>query len=186
MLTPKMVPRLPIDSCEALFEKLKWDFQQLEKDWTSPYTTFNFVVTAYHLYQDWIKRAGSHEQRLRRSQLPETGKLLFNIWRDLTNATKHWELNDYSKQQQVVNDITGPITGDWYAFLISGPVFYIRVGGALPSLPELAQATISCFDWILTGENAIELAKLEAILNVIFKSFSKEEEQKLFGELNGR
>ena len=62
MLTPKMIPRLPIDSCEALFEKLKWDFQQLEKDWTSPYTTFNFVVTAYHLYQDWIKRAGSHEQ----------------------------------------------------------------------------------------------------------------------------
>lgn len=86
----------------------------------------------------------------------------------------------------MVNDITGPIIGDWYAFLISGPVFYIRVGGALPSLPELAQATISCFDWILTGENAIELAKLEAILNVIFKSFSKEEEQKLFGELNGR
>jgi hypothetical protein len=29
-----------------------------------------------------------------------------------------------------------------------------------------------------------ELPELEAILNVIFQNFSKEEEQKLYGELN--
>lgn len=185
MLQSKMVPRLPIDSCEALFEKLKWERQQLEGDWTSSYTTFNFVVTAYHLYKDWIKRAGSSEQKLRLQNLPEKGKLLFDVWRDITNAVKHWELNERSKEQQVVNDITGPIIGDWGSFLFHGPVFYVRVGEALPSLPELTAATISCFTWILEGEEATQLAVMNKILEFTFTPLSKNEQQQLIDDVNG-
>jgi len=162
-------PRLPIDSCEALFEKLKWDFLQLEKEWSSPYCTFNFVITAYHLYQDWIKRAGTEEQRQRITGLPENGNLLFMVWRDITNATKHWELNPRSQSQQVVNEVSGPVIGDWYAYFVAGPVLYVRVGDALPSLPELAQATIWCFKWLLEGEQSFEFKTLEHQLNLVFR-----------------
>jgi hypothetical protein len=185
MLISKMVPRLPIDSCEALFDKLKWERQQLENDWTSSYTTFNFVVTAYHLYRDWIKRAGTNEQKLRLQTLPAQGKLLFDVWRDITNATKHWELNDRSQSLQVVNDITGPIIGDWDSFLFTGPVFYVRVGAALPSLPELASATIGCFTWILEDGTNSQLALLEETLEMVFRPLSESQEQELISDVNG-
>lgn len=163
------VPRLPIDSCEALFEKLKWDFRLLEKEWSSSFCTFNFVVTAYHLYQDWIKRAGTEEQLRRKSELPENGKLLFEVWRDITNATKHWELNERSQNQQVVNEVFSPQIGDWYAFLVAGPVIYIQVGEAQPSLPELAHVTILCFKWLIHGEQEFTFADLERQLEFVFR-----------------
>lgn len=169
MSKPITSPRLPIDSCEALFEKLKWDFVQLEKEWISPYCTFNFVVTAYHLYQDWLKRAGTVEQKERRAQLPENGKLLFEVWRDITNASKHWELNERSQSQQVVNEVSAPQIGDWYAYLVTGPVIYVQVGQARPSLPELAQVTIWCFKWLIEGEQSFALSELQRQLQLVFR-----------------
>ena len=65
-------PRIPIDTCEGLFEKLKWDYKQLEEGWTE-YRTFNFIVTAYHLYADWINSAGTREQKQRKNKLSEQG-----------------------------------------------------------------------------------------------------------------
>lgn len=169
MLRPTSSPRLPIDSCEALFEKLKLDFVQLEKEWSSPYCTFNFVVTAYHLYQDWLKRAGTAEQKKRRAQLPENGKLLFEVWRDITNASKHWELNERSQNQQIVNEVSAPQIGDWYAYLVAGPVIYVQVGETRPSLPELAQVTIWCFKWLIEGEHSFALSDLQRQLQLVFR-----------------
>ncbi len=185
MDTLKFVPRFTIESCQGLFGKLKWDYKQLESDWTSPYTTFNFVITAYHLYHDWIIKAGTEEQKLRRNNLPAKGKLLFNIWRDVTNATKHWELNEHSQKQQVVNNITGPLIGDWDSFLFTGPVYYVRVGDALPSLPELCEVTLKCFEWILEGELPEKLQLLERNLEIVFRTFSKRDEQELISDVNG-
>jgi len=171
VLQTNPIPRLPIGSCEALFEKLKWDYALLEKDWSSSYCTFNFVITAYHLYQDWIKRAGTDEQKKRKAKLPGNGTLLFEVWRDITNATKHWELNERSQSQslQVVNEISSPQIGDWYAYLVAGPVIYVQVGSARPSLPELALATIVCFKWLIEGEHSFALADLERQLALVFR-----------------
>lgn len=163
------VPRLPIDSCEALFEKLKWDFKQLEREWNSSFCTFNFVFTAYHLYQDWIMRAGTDEQRRRKAELPGNGKLLFDVWRDITNATKHWELNQRSQSQQVVNEVSSPQIADLYAYFVAGPVIYVQVGEARPNLPELAHVTVLCFKWLLQGEQELTLADLERQLELVFR-----------------
>ncbi|MDC7704051.1 hypothetical protein [Vogesella indigofera] len=163
-------PRLPIDTCEKLFDKLKWDHSQLEKDWGSSYCAFNFIVTAYHLYNDWISVAGTKEQRKRRHNLPSHGKLLFVVWRDITNATKHWELDEKSQKKQVVSEVSGPIVGDWYSYFIAGPVHYVRVGNTLPSLPELAHVTIRCFQWLLEGEQSVKLSDLDRQLAVVFQT----------------
>jgi hypothetical protein len=164
----KPAPRLCIDSCEALFSKLKWDYEQLAKDWSS-YCTFNFALTAYHLYQDWIKRAGTEVQKSRKSALPDQGRLLFDVWRDVTNATKHWELNERSQSQQVVSSVSNPQVADWYAYLITGPVIYIEVGDARPSLTQLADVTLWCFKWILEGEESFAYADLCRQLELAFR-----------------
>ncbi len=164
----KPTPRLCIDSCEALFCKLKWDYEQLTKDW-SPYCSFNFSLTAYHLYHDWIKRAGTEEQKYRKAALSEQGRLLFEIWRDVTNATKHWELNERSQSQQVVNSVSNPQIADWYAYLITGPVIYLQVGNARPSLTQLADVTIWCFKWIIEGEESFAYTDLSRQLELAFR-----------------
>lgn len=157
----KPSPRIPIHTCEELFEKLKWDYQEFEKGWTE-YRTFNFVVTAYHLYQDWIKSAGTSSQKNRKNKLPRQGKLLFRVLRDITNASKHWELDEDSKNKQVVSGVSEPQIADAYAYFIAGPVLYISVDSARPSMPELASLALECFTWILQGEGLpfpIELTK---------------------------
>ena len=168
-MTPaKAAPRLCIDSCEALFGKLKWDYEQLTKDWSS-YCTFNFALTAYHLYQDWIKRAGTEDQKARKAALPEQGRLLFDVWRDVTNATKHWELDARSQSQQVVNSVSDPQIADWYAYFITGPVIYIQAGDARPSLTQLADVTIWCFKWIIEGEDSFAYTDLSRQLELAFR-----------------
>lgn len=164
----KLAPRLPIDSCEALFEKLKWDYIQLEKEWGT-YCTFNFVLTAYHLYQDWIEKTGTAEQKQRKESLPENGNLLFKVWRDITNASKHWQLNQSSQSRQVVTSVSSLQIADWYAYFIAGPVIYIDVEEARPSLPELAQVTIWCFKWILEGEESFAFKDLKRQLDLVFR-----------------
>lgn len=172
MLTPASkgsFPRLPIASCESLFEKLKWEYSQLERQWDSPYVAFNFSVTAYHLYQDWIKKAGSAEQKNRRDNLPANGKLLFEVWRDVTNATKHWELNQNSQDRQVVSRISNPEISDWYAYFVTGPVYYVRVNKSYVSFSDLAYVTGLCFRWILLDDPAITRSILECQLALLFR-----------------
>ena len=165
----KPVPRLSMDSCEALFGKLKWDHEQLTKDW-GPYCTFNFVITAYHLYHDWIKRAGSEEQKARKAALPAHGVLLFNVWRDVTTAAKHWELNERSQGNQVVNSVSTPQIADWHAYFVTGPVIYIQVGDARPSLTQLADVTIWCFKWLIEGDESFPFNDLCRQLELTFRS----------------
>ncbi len=145
-------PRIPIDTCEGLFEKLKWDHQQLQDGWTE-YCTFNFVVTAYHLYADWIDSAGALHQKRRKNKLPDCGKKLFFTLRDLTNASKHWKLDSKGEGKRIVSGVSGREIADWYSYFIAGPVIYVLVNGARPSLPELAELTLECLDWILQGED---------------------------------
>jgi hypothetical protein len=161
-------PRIPIDTCDGLFEKLKWDYQQLERGW-GVYQTFNFVVTAYHLYEDWIKSTGSRLQKQRKHKLPEQGKKLFCTLRDITNASKHWQLNTKSQAIKVVSNVSSPEIGDWYAYFVAGPVMYVSVGDSKPSVPELAGTTLECLDWILNGPDNSFPATLKVQLDYIFQ-----------------
>lgn len=166
-LTVRPSPRISISTCEGLFEKLKWDLEQLELGWDE-YRTFNFVVTAYHLYEDWIKRGGTAIQQERKAALPERAKILFKVLRDITNASKHWELHGGSQARQIVDHVSAPEIRDWYAYLIAGPVIYVSVGGGLPSMPELASVTIGCFEWIINSQSSSFPDELARSLDVIF------------------
>ncbi len=165
---PQHSPRIPIDTCEGLLEKLKWDYQQLQEGWTE-YRTFNFVVTAYHLYADWIDSAGTKEQKQRKNKLPAQGRLLFSTLQDVTNSSKHWKLDAKGQKKQIVSAVSRPQIADWYAYFIAGPVLYVSVGSARPSMPELASLALECFDWILQGEKMSFPAKLTESLDNAFR-----------------
>lgn len=167
-ITAHISPRIPIDTCEGLFKKLTWDYQQLQEGWNE-YCTFNFVLTAYHLYDDWISKAGTREQINRKKQVPPIGERLFFTLRDITNASKHWSLTDKSKRKQIVNDVSNREIASWYAYFVAGPVMYVSVGDARPSLPELAHVTMECLEWILNGEQTTFPETLRKQLEAIFR-----------------
>ena len=168
MATTKSSPRLPFGTCEDLFSKLKLDFEDLKKDWSEQHT-FNFIVTAYHLYQDWIDRVGSSEMKRKKNQLPPQAKLLVNVFRDITNATKHWKLDKGSQAKQVVDGVSQPQIADWYAYFKAGPVIYVDVDGARPSMPELSHVAIKLFEWLLDDAVYVFPADLANSLATIFR-----------------
>lgn len=148
----KPSPRLVLDTCSDLFEKLKFDFEEFKGD-NSTYRAFNFVVTAWHLYNDWIDAIGSTNAQEKKRSLEKCRSghaiLLVNIMRDITNATKHWELDSKSKAKQIVDSVSTPIIGDWSAYFLHGPTIYICVKGTNFGSVEVFSAAIKLFDWML-------------------------------------
>lgn len=71
-------------------------------------------------------------------------------------------------RSQVVTDVSEPIIGDWYAYFVAGPVIYVEVAGARPSLPELARVTLQCFEWLLSEVEDPFPDQLRGELEMIF------------------
>jgi len=157
-----------------MLAKLKWDQQQFEGGWDE-YKTFNFVLTAHHLFTDWIDSIGTREHKNKRKLLPENAKLIFSAWRDITNASKHCTLNPDGKRKQVVTEVTKPRIGDWHAYFITGPVIYVSIGAARPGLPQLANVTVRTFDWIINAEENIFPQALLNDINTVLEPIGPEE-----------
>ena len=82
-----------------LFEKLKRDGKLLEEQVTSD-RFFNFVVTAYHLCE-WVQKDPQIQDR---PQFPGNNSNIA-ICRDITNASKHFGLNEKGRKKAVVKQV---------------------------------------------------------------------------------
>jgi hypothetical protein len=154
---PLPSPRVSIHTCQGLFDKLKWEFEQLEKQGWDEYRIFNFVVTAWHLYYDWINNAGTDAQKGRRDIILVQKKkygahMIFAALRDLTNASKHWTLKSNPDSPQVVTNVSDPQITNYYDYYFAGPVVNVNVDGFNLSITEVARLAIGCMEWILNGD----------------------------------
>ncbi|MBK6852339.1 MAG: hypothetical protein IPG93_12095 [Burkholderiales bacterium] len=156
-----------------MLKKLEWELAQLASGWDE-YKTFNFAVTAHHLHKDWIDRTGTREQKNRRKQLPREAKLVLDAWRDITNASKHWCLNADGEYKRVVETVSKPIIGDWYAYFIAGPVIYVTIGDARPSIPELTHVTVKILSWIISPQTVQFSTALLADVAVVLRLVPKQ------------
>ena len=55
MLAGNDGPTLGITSSLDMFNKLKYESRLLDNDLQNTYNAFNFIVTAWHLFNDWPK-----------------------------------------------------------------------------------------------------------------------------------
>lgn len=111
-------PVFGIDSSVAMFEKLKYESSRLQKRW-HPYDAFNFLVTAWHLFEDWTKSdAPSALCRMKRQRrrLPDDMNFTLDIVRDLVNGSKHFQLTPDAAAKRRVGEVhTGDEVG-WYEY----------------------------------------------------------------------
>ena len=112
-------PVLGIDSSAAMFEKLKHESSRLQQGW-HPYDAFNFLVTAWHLFEDWPMsddpRALCRMKR-HRPRLPPPMNFALDIVRDLVNGSKHFRLTPDAAAKRRVDEVhTGEELG-FYEYL---------------------------------------------------------------------
>jgi hypothetical protein len=111
-------PVFGIDSSEAMFEKLKHESSRLQQGW-HPYDAFNFLVTAWHLFEDWTKSDDPRSlcrMKRQRNRLPTSMNLVLDVVRDLVNGSKHFRLKPDAAAKRRVGEIhTGDEVG-WYEY----------------------------------------------------------------------
>jgi len=134
-----------------MFDKLQFESSRLELGW-NPYDAFNFLVTGWHLFEDWVKsedpRALSRMKR-QRKRLPEPMNLVLDVVRDLVNGSKHFELNpDAASKRRVCEVHTGEEVGFYeYFFHEEIPAVTVDVHWYF-SIRVLRNLLIRYFEWV--------------------------------------
>lgn len=148
MAESKAPTRLALHTCEELVEKLKWDATRLEDGWRA-YDSFNFVITAHHLFVDWIDSCGSPAAKENKAKLPKAALLVFQAIADLANGSKHWQMTRAgSLKNQIVTGVSEPVIGDWYSYFIAGPVVYVDFDRYSLSMVAIVGQVLGWFQWI--------------------------------------
>jgi len=163
-------PVFGIKSSADMFEKLKYESSRLQQGW-HPYDAFNFLVTAWHLFEDWPKsdepRALCRMKR-QRSRLPSSMCFTLDVLRDLVNGSKHFQLNpDSVKKRRVTEVHTGKEVG-LYELLFHEDLPAVTVDpNWYFSIRVLHNLTLRYFEWVfddLTPVKEFPPDLLEAIL----------------------
>lgn len=164
-------PRLPLDTIEQMFEKLRWEEARLAESW-SIYDSFNFLVTAHHLWFDWLKNAGSLEQQARGSGLPEEAKIVFQAVVDVSNGTKHWLMDRTgSKKRQVITEVTQPMCAGWDSYFF-GDMVHFEFGEYFVSMSEISALIMGYLEWVVYGAGAKSVEELCSALSAMKAKFT--------------
>ena len=141
--------KIGIDTVNDLRHKLSFEKQRvLEKH--HPYDFFNFVVTAWHLYHDWMKHDKDNRPRLfykKVNSSPQQMKDLVNAIRDLANGSKHFSLDKPSDEKKVVTDIHEPEIRNFYTYFF-GAQSGISIAESYYTIGELVEIIDNYFNWL--------------------------------------
>jgi hypothetical protein len=144
-------PVFGIFSSLDLYEKLKYESKRLENGWHH-YDSFNFIVTAWHLYHDWIKSDDpkSISKRKRNPQkLPNSMRLVMDTVRDLANGSKHFQLDPKPAANRRIEEILDGNEVGWYQYF-----YRERVPGVTIekhwyfSIRSLLNFIMKYFEWV--------------------------------------
>jgi len=152
VLSPREGPVLGIDSCTDLFEKLKFEGARLQDDWHH-YDAFNFAVTAWHLYFDWLQRDKSNRPKgasakFDKQKLPVEMVLILDVLRDLANGSKHLKFDGDSSKKRVVSETHSGETASWYAYFFHERIIGVTANDYYFSIRKLRDVTLRYFEWV--------------------------------------
>lgn len=149
--------KVGIESCEDLFNKLMFEKERFESDW-SDYNFFNFVVTAWHLQNDWLKNNKDNRPEFAMRKIntsPEEMKEVLNITRDIANGSKHFKLDASSEKKKVVTEVHPPEIRDWHSYFF-GPKPAVSTVKSYYSVADLSYLITEYFKWIFNDSESAE------------------------------
>lgn len=138
-----------ISCSHDMFIKLHYEGEKVS-DECNPYDCFNFFITAWHLYNDWIEK-DANRPKLALEKMGRTKGDMLNLlygFRDLTNGSKHMVLKSKSYKKKVIEKISSPIIGSWRAYFSRIPQIYITINRSIYSMWDIRFIAIHYFTWI--------------------------------------
>lgn len=152
-------PVLGIRSSLGMYEKLKYESLRLQDGW-HPYDAFNFIVTAWHLFEDWKKSDDSsslNRQKRSRAKLPDQMNLVLNVIRDLANGSKHFELTPEAARKRRVTEVHSGKEVGWYSYFFHESLPAVTVDQHWYfSIRVLNNIIIRYFDWVFDDTSAVK------------------------------
>ncbi len=153
------------NSAHDVFEKLKRDAIKLKENHRSKDECFNFSITAWHLYHDWMK----YDTRL--SQLAKNKheeselamKPMIHALEVLANSNKHISVRN---NQNVIDTKYGEVV-DWYTYF-KGDFPTIITDTAEYPFWKLQEILIEYFEWVF-DENETKVILKQNLLIEIYK-----------------
>ncbi|CED59226.1 Putative uncharacterized protein [Moritella viscosa] len=164
-------PVIGISSSLELFEKLKYESARLESGW-HPYDAFNFLVTAWHLFEDWTKsdepRALCRQKR-HRNKLPPQMSLVLDVVRDVVNGSKHYQLDPNSVNKRRVDEVhTGREVG-FYEYFFHEDIPAVTVDKFWYfSVRTLNNLVMRYFEWVFDDLTAVKKFPKELIDDISY------------------
>lgn len=152
-------PVLGIESSAAMFEKLKHESSRLQQGW-HPYDAFNFLVTAWHLFEDWTKSDDARalcRMKRQKKRLPFHMNFVLEIVRDLVNGSKHFQLKPDAVAKRRVSEVhTGEEVG-FYEYLFHENIPAVTVENHWYfSIRVLNNIVMRYFEWVFDDSTAVE------------------------------
>ncbi len=160
-ITGNTGPTLGIETSADMYNKLKFESARLQKTgWNSAYDTFNFIVTAWHLYNDWTKSKDSSslsKSKRNPNKLPESMLLVLSSVKDLCNGSKHLTLTPEAARKRQVNEVhTGEIQS-WLAWFTQERIPGISVDvNWYFSIRVLHNIVMHYFEWVFDDEKPLK------------------------------
>jgi hypothetical protein len=152
-------PSIGINSSFDMYAKLRHESIRLQADWRNSFDTFNFLVTAWHLYHDWPKcepKGSLTRLKRHRSQIPEEMVFVLDIVKDITNGSKHFYLTKEASTKRVVNEIHNGEEYGFYEFFFRESIPGLDANsGKLKgyfSIRVLHNILMRYFDWVFDEE----------------------------------
>ena len=151
VITGSEGPVIGISTSLEMYDKLKHESDRLENGW-HPYDTFNFLVTAWHLFEDWPKsdnsRALSRTKR-HRKKISESMNLVMDVVRDLVNGSKHFNLDPRSANKRRVGEVHTGLEANWYSYFFHENIPGVTVDGQWYfSVRVLRNLVDRYFEWV--------------------------------------
>ena len=152
-------PVLGIETSSDMYEKLKFESDRLANGW-GPYDAFNFLVTAWHLFQDWTKSdaPGSlNRAKRRRANLSESMNFVLDITRDLVNGSKHFLLDPNAVSKRKVKETHDGVDANWHSFFFHENMLGVTAQGTWYfSVRVLRNILLSYFSWVFDDSISVK------------------------------
>jgi hypothetical protein len=148
--------RTPYD----LHEKLKYDAELLlrrrkenvEEHRLEEFEAFNFFVTAWHLYKDWLQGSSLDKPKHSLEKIQEAASKFIevkDVIRDIANGSKHFELNAPAKVAVGDREISS-----WDSYFY-GPQFSVDTKSFHFLMYELVVVIMAYFEWIFDDSEPV-------------------------------
>lgn len=164
-------PVLGINSSLDMFEKLKHESHRLQQEW-HPYDAFNFLVTAWHLFEDWPRSDDPRDlsrQKRHIGKLPSEMNLVLDVVRDLVNGSKHFQLTPKAADKRRVSEIHTGQEVSYYSYFFHEDLPAVTVEDHWYfSIRILNNLVIRFFEWVFDESSPVKKFPSELLEGILY------------------